>query len=623
MNWIAGIYNLDGQAVDPTLLNKMMEPARTKNAGTFRSWIDGAIGMASYGPTPTQNKFAKAEPPTNENCRLRICFDGRIDNPGELLDLTGLHPRNGHEPSDLELVTAAYRTWGTACWGKIIGDFALSLWDEERQSLVCARDVFGVRTLFYCLCGKSLIWASRISQLLGLGQISRTLEKEYFANYLVRLSLPLALTPYKNIKRLEPAHSLTVENARVSTNRYWKPDPSKEISYSSSDQYAAHFRQLLREAVQARLRANGPVWCELSGGLDSSSIACMAQELVRERATPPEQLNTLSWVYDKAYYSDERRWIEPVVKKHNLAHRYISCDHYYPLQDFARSSVQWDEPSYQNIFDSLFTKISQELRKGGIAVVLSGQAGDQTVVPGYCPVYIADLFRKCRFGQVAQELLQWQRDLRLPLTTVFINACARPLFRRNLIYFEGELESFQNPVPTWINRSFAKEMDLRHRALYRLVAPPYDSRAYQARCERVMEVPETLYRGERETVCEHRYPYLDKRLVEFCLGVPWNRLYPPGEPKSLIRRGLSDLLPEEVRTRMGTKGPAHAFFLGLNKEWARLEPMLRNPRLGRLGCIEPDAFRHALKLARAGYAVSTPELLITLSLENWLINNEP
>ena len=137
-----------------------------------------------------------------------------------------------------------------------------------------------------------------------------------------------------------------------------------------------------------------------------------------------------------------------------------------------------------------------------------------------------------------------------------------------------------------------------------------------------METSEILWRGEREEVCEHRYPFLDRRLVEFCLGVPWTELFPPGQPKSLVRRALNGTLPDKVRTRYGGKGPTHAFFLALRNDWPRLEQRLKNPRLADLGCIDPDAFREALKLARAGYTVTSPLLLATLSLENWLISAE-
>jgi len=346
----------------------------------------------------------------------------------------------------------------------------------------------------------------------------------------------------------------------------------------------------------------------------------VTSDLVREKQVPISDFATLSWVYDDAYYSDERKWILPVLEKCGVTGRFISCDEYYPLQFFGCSSPRWDEPSFQNIFDSLLKRIRDMLGQADVKVVLSGIAGDQVVVPGFVPVYIADFFRRFRFGQVAKEVIRWQKELKLPLATVFMNSCLRPLVRKNLVQFEAEAASFQNPVPSWITPSFARTMAMKERALCRLVAPAYPSSAFQSQCEHIMETSEILWRGEREDLCEHRYPYLDRHLVEFCLAVPWTELFRPGEPKALVRRALVGILPEKVRNRIGGTGPTHAFFLALSKEWPRMEPLLQKPRLAELGCIDPDAFRDALKLARAGCAATSPLMLATLSLENWLIN---
>ncbi|HEY6184739.1 MAG TPA: asparagine synthase-related protein [Terriglobales bacterium] len=622
MRWIAGIYNLDGQAVEPELLQQLLGPICKDSAGKCRWWIDGPIGIATHTQSSSLDESDSAFSLAAADNRIAIGFDGRIDSRSELLEQLHLPCHNPDSHPDSELLAAAYEQWGIDCLDKICGDYAFSLWDKTQRRLVCARDIFGVRSLFYCFDGKSLIWASRIRQLLALNRISRTLEREYFANYLVRMSLPLALTPYKEVKRLEPAHTLIVENGSFAVKRYWKPDPKRKISYSSSTDYEQHFHELLRRAVKTRLQTDGPVWCELSGGLDSSSITCVTRDLIDEGQVSIKDYSTLSWIYDEAYYSDERNWIHAVIEKCRVTGHLISCDEYYPLQFFGSTSPRWDEPSFQNIFDSLLKRIRDMLRHAGVKIILSGIAGDQVVVPGFIPVYIADLFRRFRFGRVAREVIRWQKEFQLPFATVFMNSCLRPLLRRNLVLFEAEVDAFKYPVPSWITPAFAKTMNMKDRAMCRLVAPPHPSPAFQSQCEHIMETAEILWRGEREDLCEHRYPYLDRQLVEFCLAVPWTELFRPGEPKSLVRRALVGVLPEKVRTRIGGTGPTHAFFLALTKEWSRLEPYLRNPRLADLGCIDPKALHEALRLARAGCSATSPLMLATLSLENWLINTD-
>jgi asparagine synthase (glutamine-hydrolysing) len=615
MNWIAGIYNTDGRPIDPVLLERLAEPVRSGALDGCRSWSDGPVGFVCCMRHTTPESLSHHSAPVTAAAKLPICFDGRLDNRTELMHRLDI--RGGEsEYDDSDLLTYAYEVWGDDCFAQLLGDFAVALWDGRNRRLVCARDALGVRPLFYYFDGKTLIWASRIGQLLTVDGIRRTLDREYFANYLVRLELPLALTPYTAIKRLQPAHMLVVERGRMALRRYWQPDPSKQIRYSSDADYEGHFRALFANAVKVRLRSVGPVWCELSGGLDSSSIACVASGQMRNGSGANGGLGTISWVYDRAYHSDERRWIFPVITKCGATPQFVSCDDYYPLRDFDEASLRWDEPSWQSMFYARLTRTGQLLDEAGVRVVLSGEGGDQAVVPGYTPVYIADLF--CRLGlrQGMAELVRWQKHLGFPLSTVFINSCAIPLLRRSRVRFGFQTESDQEPIPPWIEPAFASTMRLRERAVGRLLSPPYWSRAYQSRCERIMET--VLCNAASTDRCEYRYPYVDRALVEFVLAIPWTQLFRPGEPKSLLRRAMVNILPEEVRTRRCNRGPDHAFFLALEKEWPRLESRLRDLRISAVGFVDRRAFSNALTLARFG-AGRSPDLLTALALENWLI----
>lgn len=613
---------MKGQPIDQTLLDRLGRPVPDYPVERYSFWGDTSVAMACQNYNTTLEAASETMAVSGYDQKYWICFDGRLDNQEELIYETRFRRRDGTAPIDSDLLAAAYEKWGIACLNKIIGDFAFSLWDTTHRRLLCARDPLGIRSLFYHLEGNSLIWSSKIRQLRSLKKFSVTLDREYVANYLVRGELPLSLTPYKEISRLQPAHMLIVENGSLLVKRYWQPDPSREICHSTDAEYEEEFRSLFRQAVSARLRTKGAVWCQLSGGFDSSSITCMAHDLVGEGSAPNVKLGTISWVYDQAHLSDERKWMNSAVEKCGAQANFISCDEHYPLRDFEESSLHWDEPSYQTIFYSLLRHIKQLLKMADVKVVLSGVAADNAVIPGFTPAYIYDLFRRLRLVKAWRETALWQKEVKLPLATVFMNSCIRPLLNRRLVCFDGERESFRNPVPSWIDSSFARAMHLKERALCRLVSPPYQSPAYQSRCERIMEAPAILYRGDIESICEHRYPYLDRRLIEFVLAVPWTQLFPPGGHKSLLRRAMKGILPDCIQRRTGGRGVDHAFYLALMKEWPRLEPGLRHPRLAALGFVDAKAFHHALKLARAGLAPSLGLLITTLTLENWLSHTD-
>jgi asparagine synthase (glutamine-hydrolysing) len=615
MNWIGGIFNVDDQPVEPSTLERLIAPVRSAAVDGCVTHIDGPVGLVCCGVSTTDSRVGLV---VHDGGRLAVAFDGRLDNRADLMRALSIRDEAGASgPSDAELVLRSYRRGESEWVSTLIGDFTFALWDRHARTLLCATDVFGVRRVFHCITGNSFAWASTIRQLLSLN-VPRTIDEEYLANYLVRLELPLEVTPYKAIRRLAQAHLLAVRPGGVTIRRYWQPDPTKQTRYRQDSDYEERFRELLTRAVSARLRSHTPVWYELSGGLDSSSIVCVADQLRRASGWP--RVETISWVYDAAYYSDERRWILPVVDKCDAQAHVISCDEYYPLQDFEQSAFQWDEPAYVTIFCSLVARIGELLRQHGVRVVLSGVAGDQTIVPGYTPVYISDLVKQGHFRDAARELREWQRPSGFPWATVFMASCVRPLLHPNLVRFQyAETEYVKNPVPSWVNKRFARRMGLRERALCRLVAPKYRSRAFQSQVERIMETP--LWRGPLENICEHRYPYLDRPLVEFALSVPWKQLFRPGEHKALLRRALTGILPPEIRNRRSNRGPEHAFYLGLNREWPRLQPRFRELRLADLDIVDGKEFNQALALARAGF--SKIGLFETLSLEQWCGGLEP
>src|SRR5262249_30326233 len=127
-----------------------------------------------------------------------------------------------------------------------------------------------------------------------------------------------------------------------------------------------------------------------------------------------------------------------------------------------------------------------------------------------------------------------------------------------------------------------------------------------------------LYRGYLEKLCEVRYPFLYRPLLEFVMAMPWEEKFRPGEMKSLLFRAMKGVLPEKVRNRTQNTSTGHAAYLGLRKECPRIEKMTRRTILSELGIVNPDKFHNALQLARNGYAADFHVLVSTLALEAWL-----
>src|SRR3989441_8528576 len=257
-----------------------------------------------------------------------LTADARIDNRAELLAALG----RGVEATDAELILGAYQRWGERAPEHLLGDFAFAIWDGRREVLFCARDHFGVKPFYYHHApGRLFAFGSEIKALLALAEVPRRLNETRVADYLVPLLEDKEITFYEEIVRLPPAHRMTVSRDGMRIEQSWALDPTREIRLKSDAEYAAAFREIFTEAVRCRLRSAFPVGSMLSGGLDSSSIVCVARKLLAEDGGG--KLHTFSAIFPDVPECDEREYIEAVLGGHGVKPHYVRGDRLSPLAD--------------------------------------------------------------------------------------------------------------------------------------------------------------------------------------------------------------------------------------------------------------------------------------------------
>ena len=209
-----------------------------------------------------------------------ITGDLRLDNRRELISSLDFDIKDQDQITDSELALAAYQRWGRSCTAQLLGDFAFAIWDRRSQRLFCARDHYGVKQLYYYCSDRVFVFATEIKALLCLPTVPRRLNETKVADYLLSLCADREITFYQGIYRLPAAHYLLVSPEQQQLQQYWHFDPAKNITLSSDQEYAEAFKELFTEAVNCRLRSAFPVGTLLSGGLDSSSITCVARNLL-------------------------------------------------------------------------------------------------------------------------------------------------------------------------------------------------------------------------------------------------------------------------------------------------------------------------------------------------------
>jgi len=568
MSAITGIHYADGRSVSGDYLSKMVAILAHRGTDAKGIWQNNSVGFGHRLLHTTSESLLEKLPLTSDS-ETTITADARIDNRQDLIIELGLN--SSAEITDSQLILAAYDKWGKACVEKLIGDFAFAIWDAQHQRLFCARDHLGVRPFYYHDSGTVFVFASEIKALFCHPKVPRRVNKIRVAEFLTSELYDKTITIYQDIFRLAPAHTLTVEAGTTKIECYWQLDYKSELKLDSDAEYAARFREIFTEAVRCRLRSAQPVGSMLSGGLDSSSITCIARQILAQSDT---ELHTFSAVFDRVAESDESYYINSVVRDGGITSHLIHGDEINPLVDLEKIVWHYDEPQFAaNLYINWETyKLANQL---GVRVVLDGFDGDSAVSHGFG--YMRELARAGRWRSLIPELRGYCKNFHtpfLPTLWAYYNAyavkpgMAKYRLSRSIYWRCAKLvNKLRRKLSGTKNLSSLSILntDLIEQTNYRqhrqeLVAQSFISthneREEHYNAINIGSIPTTLELLDKAAAAhniELRYPFWDIRLVQFCLSLPANQKMRDGLTRMIMRRGLKGILPPEIQQR-GDKG---------------------------------------------------------------------
>ncbi|MCU1295741.1 MAG: hypothetical protein JWO91_19 [Acidobacteriaceae bacterium] len=603
----AGIWNLDGGPVDRQLLLKISRRLADYGPDGEATYFDGPVGML-YRPFCTTPESRVEHQPQASCTGKSMTWDGRLDNRDDLIselsaDLTS-------DRTDVAIAMAAFERWGPRSFAKLIGDWALAVWNPTENELFLARDYAGVRHLFYYPNRRMLVWCSHLAPLVLSGS-QFTLCEEYFAGYLV-LWPDANLTPYREIHSVPPGNFVRVHNLNVSVRPFWDINPGLKIRYKTDKEYEEHFCHVFRQAVRRRLRTDSPILADLSGGLDSSSIVCMADDILAREGAEAPSLDTFS-VSDRSEPDEEDFLYYTKVEErrgrigHHAAILGLGDSLVFKYRKFAATPGFGEREEVKTIRSDLILKYRYR-------VTLSGMGGDEITGNTLDPcMQSADLLQQLRVRDLGRQLMDWSLLLRRPWMQLFLDSLTLllPTAIRARITTGCDAEP-------WINETFARRYRMRVRQLSAVQGSFFWPPSFRDSVQTLVTLSRQLTRTP-PSMYETRYPFLDQTLVEFLMHIPTDQLLRPGERRSLMRRSLVGFLPPAILSRRTKSGLGRCFILGLEKHWTTLERMLSSPFLARLGWIKKAQFQRAMEDAKNGCVSSHFfRLLNCLSAEIWL-----
>lgn len=607
----AGIWNFDGRPVDHKLLADISEALKRQGPDGESCHVDGSVALL-YRPFHTTAESRREKQPYFSHRGFILTWDGRLDNREELIP----EMRNELEadPTDAAIVAAAFDRWETDCFCRIVGDWAVSIWKPEQHELLFAADYMAIRHIFYYLKTDSVWWSTDLSPLVLLSGNRFHVDDTYVAGYLAH-EPEAHLTPYREIREVSPGQFVRIRYGQAVVQRYWQFSPKSRVRYKTDAEYEEHFCHTFRQSVQRRLRSDSPILAELSGGVDSSSIVCMADDIMAKEITEVPRLDTLSFCDNTEPNEDDAIYFQKVEAKRGRVGIHIDTSKIKASPASLSSAEFCALPGVLGFVGILGAKRDEHIRSGDYRVVLSGIGGDEFL--GGVPdprAQLADLLVQCRFITLVRQLTAWSLVKRRPWIHLLWHSAIELLPAALRQYFVQEAK-----IESWIRKDFAKRTRLAVKQLdveehFGMWLP---SRRFYVGGVLLMARKLGKFTPVSSAL-EARYPFLDQNLIEYLLSVPATQLLRPGERRSLMRRSLSGIVPQEVLSRRTKQLGTRTIALMLEKHWDELQNIFQTPLSSILGYVDETRLLETISDARTGKMVSLIRLLWTISLEYWL-----
>lgn len=608
-----GRWSFAGESPEREYMEKVSACIAPYGPDSCSSYLRPGIEILYRGFHTTKEARREKQPHVCSSGAV-ITWDGRLDNRDELID--ELRPRVSLEDSDVTLVGTAFESWGTECFAKLIGDWALSIWDARQRSLILAKDPIGPRHLYYSVEDEQITWCTVLDPLVLFAGKKFKLCEEYLAGWL-SLYPATQLTPYVGIQAVSPARCVFLGPRKHIIVKYWDFDPDKRIRYRTDAEYEEHFRSVFFQAVRRRLRSDAPVLAELSGGRDSSSIVCVADEIMARGEAEPPSVDTMSCYDDSEPNWNERPYFSLIERKRGRTGWHINTS----SQIENKPSDSQTRPPYDFLTPTSRRnhRVSSEMRacmkSGGNRVVISGIGGDEIVggVPTPIPE-LQDLVVTARLGVFGRQLIAWALAKR--------QSCFQILFEiftpfLSLTRLGGR--QHMRP-PSWLQPKFT----IRHRSALtgyygRLhlfgPLPTFQDNMSTLNCLRRQLASGHL---TKDLLHEKRYPFLDRTFLEFMFAIPREQSIRPTQRRSLMRRALVGIVPTEILDRKMKAVVARAPLVAISTNWKYFADLCQHLISQSLGIIDSERFLEALQRARCGRETYWLPIVRALYIEEWL-----
>lgn len=569
MSGIAGIIRFDGQAVLSNDITALTHALKHRGTVTSQSITQGVL--LTFGGSPEADS-------TTTIC---VVADADVFN--------GVSTNSSFFTN--------YLKDGPVSFNNVNADFTVALWDAHQQVLICARDSLGVKPLYYVYQqGRFFAFATEIKALLALQEVTVTPNQHKFREY---LTWPTDYVPYsaetfyETIYSVLPGHYLRVDAQDLSVRAYWNPDVDQYSKLNRAEDYSDLFADYFTAAVDARMSGKARIGAHLSGGLDSSSVSCVAQHLLRQQNR--STLHTFN-IDTGLASTDESAYVNAVVNQYHPAHHTVQ-----PIADVLGSILKinalFDRPEHFIIPSSFHLSVSVEARQLGCDCILTGHDGDSVSTTGFD--YLDQLLDNQDWEELrlaCQQLVGYpDRNLQY-INDDWISLSNQAKLEQYILYVIGAevtrrfktqpLSTFLSQTRTQtqrlglstasimayctkrvrakiahknlIDNAFSTDFKQRVPARSQLSTKALTTQIsldYQVPIDPILNTTNVICNEQLNHIGAHyghnySFPFFDKQVVELGLATPLRVCFDQGRGRGLIRNGLPNRLPPAIVSRL-------------------------------------------------------------------------
>jgi asparagine synthase (glutamine-hydrolysing) len=559
---ISGLYYFDRHRhVDESLLIGMREVAAHRGSDDHGLYLSRNVGFA-FNRLSIIDIEGGSQPMSNDDRTVWLIFNGEIYN---FVELRSELIRAGHRfrtRSDTETVLRAWEEYGADCVQRFRGMFAFAIWDERRRLLFAARDRVGIKPLYYYADKEQFAFASEIKSLLEVPEIPTGVDTAALADYLRHGYVLGPNTLFPNIRKLPPAHSVTVQRNHINVQRYWEV-PLQDPKDMTEREALEEFGPLLDETVRMHMVSDVPLGVFLSGGLDSSSIVAVASRL------SPRHIKTFSIGYDS---SESELGYARIVAQH------CSTEHHemrltpsafrdcLPHMVWHMDEPLADAPSIPLYFLSQFARRQ-------VTVALSGEGSDEILggYPTYNRMLAVDRLNRVPFARAIGRVCEhWAPQGKIRKNAAMLGRPLESRYRTAVIFAVQQIEQLMRDV-------LPVEVDDPYRTLAQAHArcQKFPTLTRMSYVDLTTWLPDDLLmKADRMSMAhslELRVPFLDHKVIEFCAQLPLDLKIRRGVNKYLLKRLMKPVLPSRIlrRAKRGFSIPTKRWFRGALAEFVR------------------------------------------------------